>query len=80
MNLSKKEKRRLNKKLKEVEQILKYYEILENRIKNDYAGKTPPMFSWDKSDLIQWLEDNKERNEKVKVEFKRLREQLTKSG
>lgn len=76
MNLTRKDKRKLNKRLEEVEQVLKYYEILENMIKNDNEGRTPRMFSWDKADLIQWLEDNREKNEKAKTEFYRLREQL----
>lgn len=76
MSRTRKDKKRLNKNLKDVEKILKYYEILENMIKNDDEGKTPRMLSWKKSDLIQWLEDNKDSNEKAKTEFIRIREQL----
>jgi acyl-CoA-binding protein len=80
MSLTKKDKRLLNKRLDEVEQVLKYYEILENMIKNDNEGRTPRMFSWDKDDLIKWLEDNKDRNEKAKKEFIKLKNQLKKEN
>jgi hypothetical protein len=59
----------IQNKEKQSLEALKYYEILENMIKNSDEGKTPKMFSYDRSSLVKWLYDNKEKKDRIKQEL-----------
>ena len=45
-------------------------------ITNSDEGKTPRMFSVKRIQLIEWLKENKEVNDKVKKEYQEIQEQL----
>lgn len=67
---------KLKNKENQALEALKYYEMLENMVKNSDEGKTPKMFSYDRDDLVKWLDNNKEKNNRIKQELESIREQL----
>ena len=56
--------------------MIRYYEILENMVRNDDEGKTPRMFSYKKAKLVDWLEENKSMNLEIKNELVEIRKKL----
>lgn len=80
MSRTKRDKRHyikgLKYKEKEALRMLRYYEILENMVKNDDEGKTPRMFSYKKARLVDWLKENKDMNLEIKNELEEIRKKL----
>jgi hypothetical protein len=75
-HIQKTKKTQLELRERQALEILKDYEILENMKRNDDEGKIPKMLSFEKAELIQFLEENKEINERVKLELIEIRKQL----
>lgn len=70
------QKIKLRKQRERILETLKYYEFLENMIKNDDEGKIPRMISTEKEMLIKWLEKHKQIKEKFNKDLKYINEKL----
>jgi len=76
-HIQKDKKKHLEQRERQALEILKDYEILENMNRNDDEGKIPKMLSNEKAELLTFLFENKEINERVKLELIEIRKELS---